>query len=117
MKTFVTSTGRTITAADAGRAAELARQYGLGEIVGLAEQQATAAARERRQRSAQSFVLWDDLLQNIAAEGDLIEVATALLDEGRPSQYVVLARGSRGPRALNAAERRRLQELIHELTE
>lgn len=116
MKTFRTDTGRTITAPSQERAVELARQYGLGEVVGLAEQQAAQAARERRQGIAQSFILWDDLCETIRAEGTLQQMAAEKAADPQ-DHYVVRARGSRGLRSLNAAERRQLRELVHELAE
>jgi len=108
--TFMTDTGRTITARDRATAEALAKEYGLGRIVGK------APAPPRKGQTAARWVAWHTLTETPGHEGTLTEVVRWILG-GREREYTLLARGPRGLRAPTAAERRAIRQTMAEVAE
>lgn len=117
MPTYRTSLGRTITTDNIEAAREIALQYEMGKVAGLAEQQVedmiAAGSRSKynhykRQRTAKEFAVWDNLSETEVFRGDFDSCIVEFLkfDSG----VIVLAADSRGLRKLNRTEVMQLRE-------
>ena len=108
MKRVLTTSGGYITAADESAAANLAAEYGMGEISGAGK----APEKTKPVIRTGNFAVWDNISQSASMVGTLASCASHQHDYPRDGEIVFF--GSGKPEKLNTAERKQVNAWLRD---